>query len=468
MLKQQPISAIGGLTLPAIPDRMSGLLLSLQYQLEESQWWTKEEMEAHQFSQLAIVLRHARETVPYYRELLAAIDLRPGTRIDRGFLESLPISHRQGLQEAGERLISASPPKEHGAPTFGTTSGSTGRAFRFGRTTATQTIWAALALRDLLWHDRDMTGKLCAIRYAPKGVADAPHGRRTPRWGIGPAGFFRTGPGASLSVTATLAQQLAWLRQEKPDYLVAFPSNLAALCRYARDHQEKLLPLRELRTIGETLTPEVRRQIRETWGVRIIDTYSCEEAGYLALQCPQHEHYHVQSESVVLEIVDEAGRPCPPGVTGRVLLTSLNNFLTPLIRYEVGDYAEFGEPCPCGRGLPVLRRIHGRRRNRLILPDGNSLFPYLGEHGGIARATGVEVHQFQFVQHTVGQVELKLVMERPLTEAEQEKVRALVRRNFGHPFEILLTFHSEIPRGANGKFEEFICLVGSDAAPEMR
>jgi phenylacetate-coenzyme A ligase PaaK-like adenylate-forming protein len=61
-----------------------------------------------------------------------------------------------------------------------------------------------------------------------------------------------------------------------------------------------------------------------------------------------------------VEVLDEEGRPCAPGETGRVVATSLNNFAMPLIRYETGDTAEVGAPCPCGRGLPVLTRIMGR------------------------------------------------------------------------------------------------------------
>jgi phenylacetate-CoA ligase len=102
----------------------------------------------------------------------------------------------------------------------------------------------------------------------------------------------------------------------------------------------------------------------------MVDMYTCQEAGYLALQCPDHPHYHVQSENVLLEVVDDQGLPCAPGEVGRVLVTSLNNFATPLIRYEIGDYAEVGAACSCGRGLPVLKRIMGRYRNLLTLPDG--------------------------------------------------------------------------------------------------
>ena len=143
-----------------------------------------------------------------------------------------------------------------------------------------------------------------------------------------------------------------------------------------------------------------------------------------------------------------------------MLITSLNNFATPLIRYELGDMAEFGEPCACGRGLPVIRRIHGRKRSRLLLPSGESLFPFLGEHGDIARATGVKLHQFQCVQHSLEDIELKLVLERALDSNEQAAVSALMQRNLGHPFRIRFSFPAQIPRGPTGKYEDFVSLIG--------
>jgi len=317
-------------------------------------------------------------------------------------------------------------------------------------------------LREHLWHERNFTGKLSAIRWAKLGVASAPDGLSSPNWGEVIDPIFPSGPSSLLNVTAKLSEQLDWLHREKPDYLISFPSNLLALSQYAEQTGSKLPRVQHLRVVGETLTAEMRKALEDSWSTSVIDMYTCEEAGYLATQCPQSEHFHVQSENVILEIVDDEGRPCPVGVSGRVLITSLNNFATPLIRYELGDYAEFGPPCVCGRGLPVIKRILGRKRNRLIMADGESrysLFPYLGEHGQIASVTGVKVKQFQCVQHTVQRIEIKLVTERELTLEEQARVTQLMQGHLGYAFEIFYTFLEDIPRGPNGKFEEFISLV---------
>src|SRR3546814_16158281 len=97
--------------------------------------------------------------------------------------------------------------------------------------------------------------------------------------------------------------------------------------------------------------------------------YSSQECGYFALQAPGHDHYLVQAEVVLLEVLRADGSPCEPGETGRVVVTPLTNYAMPLLRYEIGDFATVGAASPCGRGLPVLDRILGRVRNMLVPPD---------------------------------------------------------------------------------------------------
>jgi len=114
----------------------------------------------------------------------------------------------------------------------------------------------------------------------------------------------------------------------------------------------------------------LRTLIREVFDGRIIDRYSSEEFGYIALQCPVHDHLHVCSPILVVEVVDDEGNACNVGVPGRVLVTSLHNFAMPLIRYDIGDIAEFGEPCDTGLNWPVLNQVNGRIRDSITLPDG--------------------------------------------------------------------------------------------------
>lgn len=178
-----------------------------------------------------------------------------------------------------------------------------------------------------------------------------------------------------LGLSVDIDEQLRWLVRESPDYLLAHAVNVQALAERSLELGLVLPRLKQARTYGEMLRPEARGIVRKAWGVEIADSYSCEELGYPALQCPQCDFYHVQAESVILEILGDDGIPCKPGEAGRVVWSSLHNFAMPLLRYAIGDYAEAGESCDCGRGFPVLRRIVGRQRNMLVRPDGVRHWP---------------------------------------------------------------------------------------------
>ena len=454
-----PLSAIPFVGFLAIPGSQANLQLALQFQLEQSQWLPPADLDALQSAQLERVVRHAFETVPYYAERFAAAGIRLPAKIDHAFLRTLPISTRDELQLAGDRLTSTRPPKEHGPVQFATTSGSTGKPLRFARTAVTHLNWLVFALRDHLWHRRDFRGRHCAIRFALPGIAEAPHGEIGPNWGEVVAPIYASGPAARLNSAASPAEQLDWLRRQAPDYLLSAPSNLLALAAHAANTGETLPKILELRTVGEKLTPADRRRLREAWQAEVVDIFTCEEAGYLALECPSHEGYHVQSENVWLEVVDDEGNPCAQGRPGRVLLTSLNNFATPLIRYEIGDHAEFGPPCPCGRGLPVLSWIHGRTRNRVTLPDGSTRFPRIGEGEIFASAPELKVRQYVCVQHAVDDIELLVAADGRPTPEQERSIAAALQKNLGHPFPIRFSFMDKIPRNPNGKLEIFISHV---------
>jgi len=455
-----PHSSIPGILSPAIPGRMAALLMSVLYQLEQTQWLGPEELTFHQCRQLRALFAHAGGTVPFYQRRFAEAGVDPTAGVTRETIARLPILTRQELQGAGKSLVTTGLPKSHGKMGGIETSGSTGAPVRLNSTEVTGVFWRACVMREHLWAGRDLAGKLAAIRWVRKGGAMPPAGARSDGWGPASASIYPTGPAVLLNIASKLQEQVDWLRREEPDYLISFPSNLAALAAYCLENGLGLKNLKQVVTVGETLPDSLRGLVQRAWDVPLKDSYSCEEAGYLAIECPEHDVYHVQSENVLLEVVDDEGRPCAPGEAGRVLVTSLHNFATPLIRYELDDYVRLGKPCACGRGLPVIEKVLGRRRNRLILPDGRATFPYLGERDEF-RATPTKVRAFQYVQRSTEVIEKLLVVSEPLTEAEEAAQKALIVKNFGHPFEIRLTYVDEIPKRGAGKFEAFISEVAA-------
>jgi phenylacetate-CoA ligase len=435
-----------------------GPTLRLLARLEETERWSRARLERAQSRRLAELLKHAYETVPFHRERLARAGFAPDRPVGTSGWQAIPLLTRRDLQDQGDALIASHVPEQFGRQETYRSSGSTGEPVQVVRTQLEQVYWRALTLRDHRWHGRDLEQTLCAIRVLPHhgNVAGGEIVRRG--WGAASSVLGATGKLAMIPIATDVRQQARWLVGHDPAYLLTYPSNLLALTEEFEARGLVLPRLRELRTVGETLTPQVAERLRAFWNVPVVDLYSSEETGLLALQCPSGSGlYHVPAESVKLEVLDDHGRACAPGQVGRVVVTSLHNFAMPLVRYEIGDFAEAGPPCACGRGLPTLARIAGRRRNMLVLPDGGRQWPVVGlnAYRGIA-----PIRRAQMVQHDANRIEMRIVAQRPVTADEERRLTELIHHCIGDPFQLQFTYFDALPAGANGKFEDFISLVG--------
>ncbi len=399
------------------------------------------QIEQLQRARLAELVRHARRTAPHY------------ARLPERF-EEIPALTRAAVREHAGDLASRDVPEEHRVTREPHSSGSTGVPVTAKIGAVQDAIIEAVSMRDHGWHGRDLTLTAASIRAVPDGSARAPGGRRDAHWSPHP----RSGPLVTLDVHTPVREQLVWLAREAPAYVATYASNTEALVDEAARNGTRLPALRELGTFGEVLPPALRGAARRTFGVPVVDAYSSSEVGFIALQCPEHTHYHVQSESVFVEVVRDDGTPCEIGETGRVLVTPLHAFAMPLIRYDLGDYATRGAPCPTGLGLPVLESIVGRVRNMLQLPGGDRVWPRFGSN---ALGRVAPVKQFRLVQHSLERVVLELVADRLSPELEA-RVRKVVLDTLRYPFELELEYKAEIPRSASGKFEDCLSLIGRD------
>jgi phenylacetate-CoA ligase len=299
---------------------------------------------------------------------------------------------------------------------------------------------------------------MAVIRFAEKGKAEFP-GIALPNWGASTIPVIDTGPLVMLNSSADISLQAKFLTREQPEYLFSYPSNLKALAKYFISNGLQLEKLREVRTLGEILDDEMKSVCRKAWGVvDLIDVYSAQELGYIALQCPENENiYHIQAENLYVEVLDKEGYPCKEGEIGRIVVTTLHNFAMPLIRYEIGDYAEVGSSCACGRTLPVLRQIMGRKRNMLALPNGEKRWPSLG--ASIWASELPMIKQFKFIQKSTELIEVYLVVERQLTKDEEGRFMGVVQDELRYPFNIEIKYLENIPRSKGGKFEDFVSEV---------
>ncbi len=450
-LERLPFSSLPGIEWPAIPAPAGASMLAMQWQLEKSQWWSADQILDRQLEQVRTLVAHAAGTVPYYRDLLKKAGLSGVADLDEQDFRRLPLLAKAQLRAHCKALGAAAMPPGHGDVFEVRTSGSTGEPVRVLHSRMSEFFFHALVVREHLLSGRDLEKKFGAIRLA------APRAR-APHWGV-MAAMFRTGEAASIDALAGVESQLGWLLEERPAYLLAHPSNVRELVLHSAAAGKAPAGLQQVLTFGEMLPEDLRDLVRDHWGANVVDSYSCREIGPIAFQCPEGPAYHVHAENVVLEVLDEAGAACKPGETGRVVVTPLHNFAMPLLRYDLGDFAEVAPPCPCGRGLPALKRVVGRVTSMAVDPTGRRFWP------GLRASLLTSIAPFQqlrLVQHDARKMELRYVMERDLSETQCAAAAGAIAEMLGYPFEVRCTRVPVLERGPGGKYEDFVSLLKPD------
>jgi phenylacetate-CoA ligase len=449
-------SQIEEITWPAIPDPVAANLLAMLAQFDDSQWLSADQLTQLQLQQFSRLATHAQRHSAFYQTRFNQAGLNTEIPWTAESFSAIPLLTRAELMQQAKLIHCRAIPQRHGAVSKVQTSGSTGQTVTVMKTEVTQLFWLALAMREHLWHERDFSATLAIIK-AMTPTQDDPLVAAKMGWGHPATLLFDTGPSYSQPLAMDVAQQIAWLASIDPKYLLTYPSNLSALLDRYENGDALPASLRQVRTVGETLHDGLRERCKRLGDIDIVDMYSSQEVGLIALQCPVSGLYHIQSESLIVEVLDDAGSPCQPGQVGRVVITDLHNFATPIIRYEIRDYAEVGPICPCGRGLPTLSRIMGRRRNMVTFPNGSKHWPLIGAYRFREVA---DIKQYQAIQHSLNDVEIKLVVDAPLTSVHEAKLTTLIHDALGHAFPLRFSyFKEELPKTKGGKFEEFVSLA---------
>ena len=443
-------SASPELVWPAVvPPRLAAVFAAF-VQLESSQWLPAAQLRMLQARQLAARLQHAARASAWFSPQLAGADLRPAHAFDT--LARLPVLTRASLQRPDAGLICATG-EVHGPQIALNTSGSSGEPVQIRCTQAAQVLRQAFMMRSFAWQQLDSQKIYASIRsgLAPAADGGPQHARN---WNAAMGGLFGSGPSWSFPISEPLARQLAVLASTPAHYLASYPSNLRGLLALSPANP------RDVEVVisqGEALDPALAAALSRAWGVRVVDEYSSEELGPIATQC-EHGQFHCMAEGLVVELLRADGSACAPGELGRVVVTDLRNFATALLRYDTADFAEAGAACACGRGLPTLGRIRGRERNLAQLPDGGRFWPNLAplQEGPVRE----RVRQFQIRQVAPTALVLRVHPARPLDEADRTVLAEAVRAAFGAVFNVSFeVFDGPLPKGPNGKFMEFQCLL---------
>jgi phenylacetate-CoA ligase len=211
-------------------------------------------------------------------------------------------------------------------------------------------------------------------------------------------------------------------------------------------------------TSAETLYPHQRETIESVFGCRIFNRYGCREAGNIAQECEEHNGLHIFSEHVVVEVVDEKGDPAPPGEPGEIVVTKLDNYVFPFIRYRIGDIGVLSERrCPCGRNLPMLESVEGRVFDIIVGTNGNHLS---GTFWTILLREYVSgISKFQVIQEEYGKILLKLEAGSGFSEKEKEKLISKIRERCGEDMNVEIETVEEIEQTESGKHRFVISKV---------
>ncbi|MFJ1868788.1 phenylacetate--CoA ligase family protein [Streptomyces sp. NPDC088097] len=181
-----------------------------------------------------------------------------------------------------------------------------------------------------------------------------------------------------------------------PDVLSGSPRNLIDFMALLRENGRRLPTVRRIVTCGELLMPAVRNSLADFFGAAVLDMYAMKEVGTIAVQCEEGA-YHIDSERLWVEIVDDSGTPLPEGRTGEIVVSDLTNRAMPLIRYRTGDFGSLATAaCPCGLPHKAMDLVEGRNPGEIRRPDGSAL-PVLWAARAARR---YPVRRYQIVQET--------------------------------------------------------------------
>lgn len=427
----------------------NAVLTALLAQLEATQWLEPTALAEGQARQLTALGEHHKTHTPAFAARLKAAGLTHLNSLKR--LRQLPPMSRRDAQALGEGFFAKQVPFRHLPLGTAKTSGSTGEPVSVRKTAINRLYWSAFTIRDHLWHRRQFGNRMSSIRANVSKYIEMKD------WGAPARDLFATGPAQGIPITTDIAEQARLLRRFRPEFLIIYPNNLAAFATNWESAGFDLEGLRHIKTIGETVPDELRVRVKALTRLEIEDNYSSQEVGTIAIQCPASGLYHIMSEALIVEVLDARGRPCREGEIGRVVLSDLVNLATPVIRYDIGDYAEVGPACACGRGLPTLRRIVGRERNLVRLPDGSRNWPLVGFH---AFDSVAPVRQYQLIQTAPDHIEFKIVTDAAISKEQEDGLIAIARKALQYPFRMTVVQSRErLKPGANGKFEEFVCRI---------
>ncbi|WP_300007449.1 hypothetical protein [Pseudonocardia sp.] len=429
--------------------------------------WPADRLAEHRTTELRRLLRVARETSPWHRERLAGVDV---DTVDESDLTGIPVMTKDDLMAHFDDVVTderlrLDVVEDHLAAL-------TSDAYLFDRYHAAAS-GSSSGTRGVFVYDWDdwATAIWTFQRHGIRGAQSRPAAEQvmsvvvvgaavpTHMSSSLPQTFsMQDAVSKQIPVTRPTAEIVEGLNEAQPTVLVGYPSALHVLAAEARAGRLRISP-QVISSTSETLLPEIRAVLAETFGAPVVNGYGASEAAAIAIGCGVGPWLHLSDDLVIVEPVDVAGRPVPPGTRAdKVYLTNLFNHTLPLIRYELTDQIELlvdDAPCPCGCTHRRIADPYGRL-------DDTFTYGPIAVHPHLFRAPlsqRAEIVEYQVRQTPAGATVVAAATGPFDTAALAADITAgLARVGVPDP-RVDVEVTDRLPRPASGKLQRFAPLA---------
>ena len=423
-------------------------------ELERSQWRDGAALESYQTDRLRRFLERIGATVPYYRELFRERGFDPASVRGVGDLARLPLLAKSDFRARPGAFLR---PGARGL-TKNSTGGSTGEPLQFFVGPARVSADVAHRWRAMRWWGIDMGDPEVVLWGSPIEIT-----RQDRMRAVRDKLFRSTFLSAAGMTPERLDHYLDTLQRTRPAHIFSHASALCEVAAHAEQTGRSLAALgtRVVFVTSEELYDYQRVQLERVFGCRVANGYGGRDAGFISQECPEGG-MHVSVEDVVVEIVDERGLPVPRGSAGEIVVTHLATDDFPFVRYRTSDVGVLHDaPCACGRGLPLLRELHGRADDLLRSLDGARIPGQMVVHLVRSRP---EVQSFKIIQEANDLVRIVLVMTGDLSAAAREEIGRGIRGRLGEGMRVECDRVESIPRERSGKYRTVVSRLGLSPA----
>lgn len=404
----------------------------------------KEELEEVQRKKLISLIRHAYENVPYYKRIFDSARLKPEDIKGITDLKRIPITDKVTMRELPvSEKVARNVNLENCLKVF--TSGSTGMPAHLYFTHEDFNYLDMVYLRSFLVNG-------LKFNYKRAFILD-PHGFETKKcW------YHSLGLATYINISCFLEpnEQIRILQETKPDFIHGYPSNLKLIAMHLLERGENKLRPKLISTASELLDTKGRKVINTAFGVELYDRYAASEARNIAWECEEHNGYHINIDSLVVEFIKD-GREAKPGERGDIVITNLHSYAMPFIRYKIGDVGISSDrKCPCGIELPLMEIMEGRDEDFILLKGGKIISPMMVT-GTLDHIAGIK--QFRVIQENIDTILVVLARGEGFNSDTILTAEKTLKDILGENMNIICKVFEDIPRESSGKVRAVISKV---------